>query len=214
MQVQIETFLAKNSDGEPVLKIEMINDESDSWLKFKCVFIIEYDKNSEMTKSVIELTSPEITPEREINIIQGILTHVTMIESINKCKATEVSKEEKRKEEELNKVLLHIVRQGIAPYEPLSKIKNSFSFKKVVNKLLPCISNLTKIDRKLFETLIYGSTELQNDYIDYYSSNSSFYTIAVTQAHSCYNFYFMNTNGIVLFFFTKKPNFQTLDANL
>ncbi len=214
MQVQIETFLGKNSAGEPVFKIEMINNECDSWLNFKCVFIFEYDKNPEMTKSVIELTSPEITPEREINIIQSILTHVTMIESINKGKATEDLKDEKCKEEELNKVLLHIVRQGIAPYEPLSKIKNSLYFKKVVNKLAPYISNLTKIDRKLFETLIYGSTELQNDYIDYYSSNASFYTITVTKAHSCYNFYIMNTNGIVLFFFTKLPNFQTLDENI
>ncbi len=203
MQVQIETFLAKNSAGESIFKIEMINNECDSWLNFKCVFIIEYNKHPEMKKSVIELTSPEITPEREMNIIQGILTHVTKIEGIKQCKIDETTDVKPDAEKKFNGLLVSMAQKVGNELTPFSAKKNGHYFRKLVFKLSPHLADLVKINRKLFEDIIFGVPELEEEYINQFSTEATFYVISATYAYTSYQFFIMHTDAIVFFFFTE-----------
>lgn len=205
MKVEIQTFLVEKSDGETVFKIEMVNNDCASWLNFKCAIEIAYDKHPGMKKSIAKLISSETTPETEMNIIQDILSQVTTIEGIKKCKILENSDDEfDVLEKRFNKFLTYLALQnGIKEYEPFSALTNQIYFKQFVYKLTPHLTNLVQINRDLFEVLIKDHPELEEEYVRNFATNATFYMISANYEHVSYNFYIMRNAGIDLFFFTR-----------
>src|SRR5688572_26461954 len=202
MKVEIQSYHAENNDGKSVFKIEMVNIDCASWLKFNCVIEIEYDKHPAMKKSIAELSLPETTPETEMNIIQDILSQVTTIEGIKKCKMEENPKEvQLHNEDRLNGFLTYFAQQeSIEQLAPFSGLKNQFHFRKFVHKITPYFMNWVEIDKNIFEGLIAGLPEIEEQYVHFYSTGASFYLISASNEHVNYQFYMMYTGIIALFF--------------
>ena len=208
MKVEIQTYLVEKSDGESVFKIEMINNDCESWLNFKCAIEIDYNKHPGMKKSIAKLISNETSPETEMSIIQQILAQVTTIEGIQKCKILENPDQEREHiENRYNKFLTYLALQnGIRQFEPFSALKNRYYFREFVHKLTPHLPILMEINRNQFEELITGHSELEEEYIRYFSTDASFYLISANHEHVGYKFIIMKNAGIDLFFFTRHLN--------
>jgi hypothetical protein len=207
MKVELQTCLTENSDGESVFIIEMENLDCESWLNFNCAIEIAYNKHPAMKNFIAELSSPETTPEREMNIIHNILSQVTTIEGIKNCKLYESSHEKPDGAEKFNKFLPSLALQiEINEFAPFSAVKNQNYFREFVNKITPYLSNMKEIDRNMFEAVITGNPELEEEYVQNYTTDATYYLMSTKDDNLSYQFYIMKKDVIVLFFYTSHTN--------
>lgn len=201
MQVELQTYLAETKSGESVFKIEMSNTDCFEWLTFDCNVEIKFKKNKKMKKAIEELYSPELDPEREMVIIQEILSSVTTIEGIRKCKLETGPEEEEFVEQWFVDMLVFLVTNGnTSQYLPFAVQQDSYFFKKFVIGLKPC-TNLQQISRNEFEKIIKGHQEIEEEYIINYASESSFFTIEIKDSRIHNHFYIMRAPDMLLIFF-------------
>ncbi len=205
MKAQIESFVIEKSNGESIFKIEMVNQDCKSWLNFNCTIEIDYNKNPVMQKSVREILSSETTEEQAMQITQKILEQVTTIEGIKQCKMWEYSNKNCDTDDDTyrNYLLDFAFKPDTMPFTPYSLRKNISFFKRFVRKMAPFTSNMVEAERSLFEELIAGYPELEEEYVNNYSAEASFYFTEVCLGDECHQFYMMYSNGIKLFFYTE-----------
>ncbi len=205
MKVKLQSYFSNNKSGKSIYKIEMDNIDCSAWLKFHCEIEIEYDKHPDMKKSIAEISSPDTSPEKEMDIIQEILSQVTTIEGIKKCKIYESNISEKEESDQRFHEFLteFVMQEGIGQYTPLSAMKNPFYFRKFEHKLTPYLTDMVEINKSIFEAMISGYPDLEEEYISCYSSNATFYMASMQDDNIRYEFYFMKTNRIVLMFFSE-----------
>jgi hypothetical protein len=205
MNARLQSYLTKNENGKNIFKLEMTNLDCAEWLTFNCDIEIEYNKHPEMKKLIRELVSADVSPETEMRIIQHILSRVTTIEGIKNCKMYESysmlnSDDIQRHHDDL---LDFAMKSDTEPYIPFTSDKNSDHFKKFIKKLTPFFPYLDEVPRSHFEAIIAGHQELEEEYVQLFSNQSTFYEVDVPHGSHWYKFFMMKTDEISLFFYAK-----------
>jgi hypothetical protein len=96
------------------------------------------------------------------------------------------------------------MKKDSQPFTPFIASKNSFYYAGFEKMLPTCFIFLTETDRQRFEAIITGQTFLEEQYVHYYSSEASFYSIDVTHSDEVYKFFIMKTSEVILFFYVQR----------
>ncbi len=187
-----QKFFAKNDAGDIVFNIELKDVDTTSKLSLNCSIGIDFEKNPGMKYLMEKLSSPATNPQSKAFMVQEILSSIKTMEAVkNSINDTDGVKPS----EVLNgteRVLIMVTTQDeTGEFVSIAEPRNAFHFKDVVNMLAGCVVNLEKIDRSDFEKIIAGQADLEEEYVDCYSSTALFYTTAVMQRNKCYRFFIM-----------------------
>jgi len=188
-------FLAKNDAGDIVFNIELKSVGSNSKSKINCSIGIDYESNPGVKDLMEKLLSEKTKPESRAIMIQEILSSIKtmepVIESVRKS-GMPVPAEVLDPTERVLVFVTAVDENG--EFESIPVPRNRFYFHDVVNMLAGCVLNLEKIERSDFEEIIAGNSDIEEQYVEFYSSEASFLTTAMAQGDKCYRFFIMRPN--------------------
>jgi hypothetical protein len=188
----LQKFLAKNDSGDIVFNIELNNVVSNKRTKLNCTIDIDYEMNPNMKYLIGKLLAAETAPQSKAFIVQEILSSIQTMEPVKNSANENDLTESTEVPNGSEKVMIFMTAQDeneefASIYEP----QNPHYFKDLFNMLAGCLMNLEMIDRSDFETVIAGQSALEEQYVDFYSQTSKFFTTAAIQGNKCYRFFIM-----------------------
>ena len=187
-----QKFLAKNDAGDIVFDIELKNTDSNSSLNLNCSIGIDYTSNPGMKYLMEKLLSADTNPQSKAFMVQELLSSIKTMEAMNSSISDTELKEPSESMIETEKVLIFMIAQDEAgELLSINEPQRAFHFKDVANMLAACIVNMEKIDRCDFEKVISGQAELEDQYVESYTSSAAFYTTAVVHRNKCYRYFIM-----------------------
>lgn len=190
-----QKFLAKNDAGDVVFNIELKNSDSISHLNLNCSIGIDFESNPGMKYLMDKLLSANTDPQSKAFMIQELLSSIKSMEALKGSSSdTEPKKPFVTLGESENVLIFMIAQDEAGELVSINEPQRAFRFKDVANMLAGCIVNLEKIDRSDFEKIISGQAELEDQYIESYTTNASFYTTAVLHRNKCYRYFIMHPN--------------------